>query len=103
MANDHSPKIPHTETCGEIVRDWARTHFELFAEEGFESTTVSCIKNTTGFKVADLNKELGAQYAMISNGYGVLKEKTFRIGHMGDTQEWEIRGLLATIDRILDH
>ena len=38
---------------------------------------------------------------MISNGYGVLKEKTFRIAHMGDTQEWEIRGLLATIDRIL--
>jgi aspartate aminotransferase-like enzyme len=39
---------------------------------------------------------------MISNGYGKLKEKTFRVAHMGDTQEWEIRGLLATIDRILD-
>jgi aspartate aminotransferase-like enzyme len=52
--------------------------------------------------VAALNKELGRQAAAISNGYGDLKEKTFRIAHMGDTQEWEIRGLLATIDRILD-
>ena len=51
--------------------------------------------------MADLNRQLAEQQAMISNGYGVLKEKTFRIAHMGDTQEWEIRGLLATIDHIL--
>jgi len=85
-----------------IVRDWARTHFALFAEEGFESATVTCVENTRGISVAELNGQLAQQHAMISNGYGKLKEKTFRIAHMGDTQEWEIRGLLATIDRILD-
>jgi len=52
--------------------------------------------------VVDLNEELGRQWTQISNGYGKLKEKTFRIAHMGDTQEWEIRGLLATIDSILE-
>jgi aspartate aminotransferase-like enzyme len=85
----------------EIVRDWGRKHFSLFAEEGFESDTVTCIENTRGFSVADLNDKLAEQHAMISNGYGKLKEKAFRIAHMGDTQEWEIRGLLATIDRIV--
>lgn len=85
-----------------VVREWARRHFALFAEEGFESPTITCVKNTRGVSVADLNEQLGRQWAMISNGYGVLKEKTFRIAHMGDTQEWEIRGLLATIDRILE-
>ena len=84
-----------------IVQDWSRRHFGLFAEEGYESSTVTCIKNTRGISVADLNGELGKQWVTISNGYGVLKEKTFRIAHMGDTQEWEIRGLLATIERIL--
>jgi aspartate aminotransferase-like enzyme len=84
-----------------IVRDWARTHFGLFAEEGFESDTVTCVENTRAISVAELNGQLAQQQAMISNGYGKLKEKTFRIAHMGDTQEWEIRGLLATIDRIL--
>ncbi|HXV78053.1 MAG TPA: alanine--glyoxylate aminotransferase family protein [Candidatus Polarisedimenticolaceae bacterium] len=84
-----------------IVRDWARDRFALFAEEGYESPTVSCMRNTREISVAALNQELGLQYAAISNGYGVLKEKTFRIAHMGDTQEWEIRGLLATIDRIV--
>ena len=51
--------------------------------------------------MASLNQALGQQWATISNGYGVLKEKTFRVAHMGDTQEWEIRGLLTTIDNIL--
>jgi len=85
----------------DIVRGWARKNFALFAAEGYESPTVTCVENTRGISVADLNDELAGQWAMISNGYGVLKEKTFRIAHMGDTQEWEIRGLLATIDRIL--
>jgi len=85
----------------QLVRDWGRRHFQLFAEEGFESATITCVKNTRGLSVAELNSELGRQWAMISNGYGVLKEQTFRIAHMGDTQEWEIRGLLATLDRIV--
>ena len=84
-----------------IVQDWARARFALFAEEGYESATVTCVRNTRGISVAELNRALGQQFAAISNGYGDLKEKTFRIAHMGDTQEWEIRGLLATIDRIL--
>jgi len=86
-----------------IVQAWARHHFGVFAEEGFESPTLTCVANTRGISVADLNKRLAEQHAAISNGYGTLKEKTFRIAHMGDTQEWEIRGLLSTIDRILGH
>jgi aspartate aminotransferase-like enzyme len=86
----------------QIARQWARRHFALFAEDGFESPTITCIENTRGISVAELNRELSRQWAMISNGYGPLKEKTFRIAHMGDTQEWELRGLLATVDRILN-
>ncbi len=84
-----------------IVRQWARSRFALFAEEGYESETLTCVANTRQISVAKLNDELGRQWVQISNGYGKLKEQTFRIAHMGDTQEWEIRGLLATIDEIL--
>ena len=84
-----------------IVREWAQRNFAVFAQEGYESATLTCVKNTRGISVADLSRELGRQWVQIGNGYGDLKEKTFRIAHMGDTQEWEIRGLLATIDRIL--
>jgi len=84
-----------------LVQDWAAKNFAMFAEKGFESKTVTCITNTTGISVADLNSALAKHKCQISNGYGDLKEKTFRIAHMADTQEWEIRGLLSLIDSIL--
>ena len=69
-----------------------RRHFALFAEEGFESPTITCIANTRGISVTDLNQELGKQWAMISNGYGALKEKTFRIAHMGTARSGSCAG-----------
>jgi predicted phosphoserine aminotransferase len=103
LAETPEGRFARHEALARIVRDWARRHFAVFAEEGYESPTLTCIANTKNISVGSLNKELGKQSAAISNGYGDLKEKTFRIAHMGDTQEWEIRGLLAVIDRILGH
>ncbi len=91
----------HTEMA-EYVRSWAKEYFDLFAEEGYRSPTVSCIKNTRGFSVADLNKELRSRGMMLSNGYGSLKEKTFRIGHMGDHQLGDVKALIANIEDILE-
>jgi len=101
LAEGLDARVARHEGLARVTREWARRHFALFAEEGYESPTVTCVANTRGISVARLNDELGRQHAAISNGYGELKEKTFRIAHMGDTQEWELRGLLATIDRIL--
>jgi aspartate aminotransferase-like enzyme len=103
LAETPTGRFERHEALAAIVRGWARRHFAVFAEEGYESPTLTCVTNTRGISVAALNKELGKQWVAISNGYGDLKEKTFRIAHMGDTQEWEIRGLLAVIDRILGH
>ncbi len=51
--------------------------------------------------VGDLNKELGKRGAMISNGYGDLKDKCFRIAHMGDLTLADMQWLTAQIDDIL--
>lgn len=85
----------------EIVRAWARKHFALYGDERYLSNTVTNIENTRGISVAGLNEELGRRGAMISNGYGDLKEKCFRIGHMGDHQVEDIRWLLGEIEDIL--
>lgn len=90
----------HADMAG-AVQAWAKEHFDMFPEEGYWSNTVSCIKNTKGISVADLNKALAEHQCMISNGYGKLKEHCFRIAHMADTQMWEVLGLLALIERIL--
>ena len=59
------------------------------------------VENTRGISIADLNDELAEQWAMISNGYGVLKEKTFRIAHMGEIQLEDLEQLLDLIDTFL--
>jgi aspartate aminotransferase-like enzyme len=83
-----------------IVQDWASTHFELFAEDGYRSNTVTTILNTKGFSIGELNKELGKRGYMISNGYGDLKEKAFRIAHMADRKEEDLLALLKEIEDI---
>jgi aspartate aminotransferase-like enzyme len=90
----------HIEMAG-IVRDWAGKHFALYGDERYLSNTVTNVANTRGISVAGLNDELGKQGAMISNGYGPLKEKCFRIAHMGDLQVSDINWLLGQINDIL--
>jgi len=85
----------------ERVRTWAKERFDLFAEEGFHSQTLTTVTNTRGISVAGLNGELAKKHVTIANGYGKLKEKTFRIAHMGDTTLEEIDQLLQWIDEIV--
>jgi len=85
-----------------VVREWGKKYFELFPEKDeLLSNTLTTIKNTRGISVADLNKELGKRGFAISNGYGDLKEKTFRIAHMADCQVEDVRELLDNIEDIL--
>lgn len=90
----------HTQMA-DYVRAWAKDKFALLAQEQFASNTVTCIKNTREISVGELNKELGERGFMISNGYGKLKEKTFRIAHMAELGLKDIKELLSNIDDIL--
>ena len=85
----------------EVVRAWGRKYFELLPEDKYLSNTVTTIKNTRDIDVAALNKELGERGFQISNGYGSLKGKTFRIAHMADCQMEDIQELLSNINDIL--
>lgn len=86
-----------------LVHNWALAQgFELFAEKGCESNTLTCITNTKGISIKDLNKELSKKHhCIISNGYGDLKEKTFRIAHMADITIEEIKELLGWLDELI--
>ena len=79
------------------TQQWAKQHFEMFPEPGYESITVSCIKNTLGKNIKELNQQLSEKGYLISGGYGRKAEKTFRIGHMG---EWNLSGIKEVIGLI---
>jgi predicted phosphoserine aminotransferase len=90
------------EDMAAFVRNWARQHFALYSDERYLSPTVTNVHNTRGISVADLNAELGRRGAMISNGYGSLKETCFRIAHMGDLTLADLEWLTGEIDDILE-
>ena len=83
------------------VRNWVKNNFALFAEEKYASNTVTCAKNIRGINVNELNKALGEKGYIISNGLEKIKNKTFRIGHMGEATISDLKGLLFVIDGIL--
>ncbi len=84
------------------TRDWARERFALFPEAGYESITLTAVRNTRGIDVSDLNRRLAERGAVISDGYGRLKGETFRIAHMGEIRLEEVDELLGWIDEILE-
>lgn len=84
-----------------FVQGWARKYFKLYGDQRYLSPTVSNIENNRGLSVSELNTALGQRGALISNGYGALKEKCFRIAHMGDLRLDDLRWLTAQIEDIL--
>lgn len=82
---------------------WAGSRgFSPYAAAGYESPTVTCLNNDRGIDIAALNKYLREQGMIISNGYGPLKGKNFRIAHMGDTQIEDLEELFTAIDQFLE-
>ena len=80
---------------------WAAGHgIHPFPAPELCSATVSCLR-ADGIDVSVLLEGLAARGETIGNGYGDLKGKTFRIGHMGDHTEAGLEALLATADDVL--
>lgn len=90
------------ECMANIVRNWAEEHFEIFTDKNHLSNTLTVIKNTQNIDVSKLNEKLQERGYLIANGYGELKDKTFRISHMGDYTQADIELLLENIDDILN-
>ena len=88
---------------GEFVRAWAKAKFDLFCEEQYASNTLTTVKNTRGINVAETINAVQAKHNTIfGNGYGKLKEQTFRIAHMGDITLDDLKELLAWIDEEIE-
>lgn len=81
----------------EKVRAWGETHLALFAAPGFRSDTLTTVTNTLGLDYGDLAAYLQEQHLAIANGYGDLKNKTFRIAHMGDVPGEKLDALLELL------
>ena len=84
------------------VQDWVLANgFEIFAQEGYRSQTVTAVSNTLSLDIAELNTFLMSKGMQIADGYGNLRGSTFRIAHMGETQIEDINNLLTALDEFI--
>ena len=86
-----------------LVHDWVqRAGFEFFAEEGFRSKTLTCVKNNKGIDVLELARKLREKHHLVIDpGYGKIRGKTFRLSNMGDETEKTMEHLLSCLDDVL--
>ena len=101
MAEGLEARFARHRQLAERVRTWAQERFALFAEAGYRSQTVTCVSNTRSIAVKALNGFLKSRGMQISDGYGPLKDKTFRIAHMGEIQMGDLDEVLALIDEFM--
>ncbi|MFX0031116.1 MAG: pyridoxal-phosphate-dependent aminotransferase family protein [Candidatus Hodarchaeota archaeon] len=87
---------------GEITRKWVENvNLDMFPEKGYESNTVSTIKNSLDLNIPQMVSLLLEKGFRIVNGYGDLANKTFRIGHMGEIQLKDLQEMLDVLANIL--
>jgi aspartate aminotransferase-like enzyme len=84
------------------VHGWAQEQgLKLFAPAGYRSQTVTTLVTPDGLDVAALRRFLLEKGMRIADGYGVLKGKTFRIAHMGETRLEDVEDLLRVMTEAL--
>lgn len=83
------------------TRDWGAERFGLFAEPGYESDTVTCFSNLREIDLSQMIQHAEREGFIVSGGYGNLKGKTFRIGHMGEHTVAGLEELLKVLDNAI--
>ncbi|MCR8432817.1 MAG: alanine--glyoxylate aminotransferase family protein [Crenarchaeota archaeon] len=72
----------------------------LLAKPGYESPTITCVLTPEGVgpKIYEKMRDRGFELAA---GYGELKNRSFRIGHMGYILDEDIDAMLNTLESVL--
>ncbi|MEE8361684.1 MAG: hypothetical protein V3R71_05980, partial [Gemmatimonadales bacterium] len=74
---------------------------EVLAPPGGRSPTVTCIMLPDGIAGPEVTAAMSERGYTIGGGYGRLKERAFRIGHMGDHTLEELESLLGHLEEAL--
>jgi aspartate aminotransferase-like enzyme len=73
----------------------------VLSPEGSRSPTVTCVALPATHNGDAVNKAMKSRGFTISAGYGLLKDTSIRIGHMGDHTVAELDVLLETLREVL--
>ncbi|HIP75391.1 MAG TPA: alanine--glyoxylate aminotransferase family protein, partial [Thermococcus paralvinellae] len=76
---------------------------EILAEQGYESPTITAVLTPEGIKGDEVYNAMRERGFEIAKGYGEgIKEKTFRIGHMGYMTFEDIEEMLQNLKEVIE-
>jgi aspartate aminotransferase-like enzyme len=103
MAEGLTARFARHARLAEKTQQWATAQgFDLMAEEGYRSPTVTNVANTRQISIGQLNDQLATLGMEISDGYGSYKGQAFRIAHMGETTDADLARLFGAMEEFLD-
>jgi predicted phosphoserine aminotransferase len=73
----------------------------ILAPDGYRSPTVTCVTMPNGTGGTDVCAALNARGYTIAPGYGAMKDRMIRIGHMGDHTVAELEELLDVLTDVV--
>jgi aspartate aminotransferase-like enzyme len=77
--------------------------FQLFAQDGYRSNTVTSAVPPQGLDVAALRKLLDAKYGVvIAGGQGKMTGKMVRVGHLGAVAEGDVVQVIWALEQALE-
>ncbi len=86
----------------EATRSWLLSQgFGLFAADGHRSMTLTSGSNDGSINLEKLKKLAGERGYAMDNGYGKIKNTTFRIPHMADMTMADMQEYFALLDELL--
>ncbi len=102
LAEGMQKRYERHKKMADMVEEWANAKLNgTFPEKGYRSNTISVL-NHGDLDFDKFHSALKSKGYEISNGYGDVKDRTFRIGHMGDTTPEGVKELLSVMDEILE-
>ena len=84
-----------------IRRGLEKLGLSLFPEKGYESPTVSCVNVPKGTDGTTIYQKMRGKDFELAQGYGSVRDRTFRIGNMGYIELQDIDLMLEALGETL--
>ena len=93
----HGEMAKRTWDWVDAMREEGGIDLRVLAPEGRRSPAVTCVLLPNTFSGVEIAGRIAERGYTIAPGYGKLKQRTFRIGHMGDHSIDELEDLLGNL------
>jgi aspartate aminotransferase-like enzyme len=74
----------------------------VYPKRGYESPTVNCVKAPKGVTGPQIYEVMRSKGYELAQGYGALKDLTYRIGNMGYIPNQSLNGMLETLKQVYE-